>query len=240
MYIDSPGITALAERNICYSRLREKALPPEADSPVVHVPVKAESLPGNPRNTPGESPGEDKVETVLSMVAEKGRILVAAGSSASSFADSIGHKEMAERIRAATKTVKRGTDAVDAAAGCWKSGKVLINPTATPEKKKEGVTGFVTSSIDMAGSLFPKACGSLVGASSKVLKATTSCWEAGQAVADPGAPSDEKMTKINNGVFTVFVAMGTLFPTVCGTAMVTAGTFGLAGTEVINKLCHRQ
>ncbi len=143
MYMDSPGISSLAERNILYSRLREKAAPQEDTS--IPVPGAMQEQPPleDPRETPGESPGPDMVERVISNVVEKGRLLVTAGKAASGYAQALGQKEMAEKITTATKTLEKGTDALKASAGCWTSGKVLVNPGTSPEEKKKGVGGFV-------------------------------------------------------------------------------------------------
>lgn len=65
--------------------------------------------------------------------------------------------------------------------------------------------------------------------------AASNVWQAGKVLGDPGATSAQKMTAFNNAVFSTMVAAGTVFPVTCG-PMVMAGTVGLVGTELINRL----
>ncbi len=72
-----------------------------------------------------------------------------------------------------------------------------------------------------------------------LMNTASQCWKAGKTLGNQGAPSDEKMTAINNAFFSSLVTAGTLFPGTCP-HMVTAGNIGLMGTRVINYLCREK
>jgi len=72
-----------------------------------------------------------------------------------------------------------------------------------------------------------------------LMNTASHCWNAGKTMGNQGAPSDEKMTAINNAVFSSLVTAGTLFPGSCP-HMATAGNIGLTGTRVINYLCREK